>query len=184
MSLFRADCSNCCGLCCVVPDFLALQGFRVDKLAETPCTRLNSLHRFSIHATRELVGYAACKGFDCFGVGQWITQSLFKGASWTNAPDVARQMFDAYRHWAPRFEAAALLEAALPYVRADARSPIVARIEALTTAAPASDFGPIDARQLRRETIQMIRSALQADAEIAAFENGTQGAINKGKKES
>jgi len=37
MSTFRADCSRCCGLCCVVPGQMAVQGFRVDKPAETPC---------------------------------------------------------------------------------------------------------------------------------------------------
>jgi hypothetical protein len=177
MSPFRADCSNCCGLCCVVPDFLALQGFRVDKPAETPCTHLNSCHRCSIYATREIHGYTACKCFDCFGVGQWITQALFGGARWTDSPNVARQMFDACRHWAPRFEAAALLEAALPHIRADTRSSIVDKIEALITVTTADDIGPVDARQLRGETIAMIRSALQADAEIPAGKNDGQGTI-------
>src|SRR5690242_16657290 len=116
MSLFRADCSHCCGLCCVVPDLLAIQGFGVDKPAETPCIHLDGLHRCSIHATREAHGYAACKGFDCFGVGQWITQGLFGGARWSDSPDLAHRMFAAYRHWGPRFEAAALLEAALPHI--------------------------------------------------------------------
>jgi hypothetical protein len=166
VSHFRADCSNCCGLCCVVPDFLAVQGFRVDKPAETPCTHLNSLHRCSIHATREIHGYTACKGFDCFGVGQWITQYLFRGTRWADAPDLARQMFDAYRYWAPRFEAAALLEAALPYIRSEARCSIIIRMNALTTTAGAGDFVPTDARQLHRETLAMIRTALPCGREI------------------
>ena len=177
MSLFRADCSKCCGLCCVVPDLLALQGFRTDKPAETPCTHLNGLHRCSIHARREMHGYAACKGFDCFGAGQWVTQDLFGGAAWTDAPHLARQMFDAYRHWLPRFEAAALLEAALPHVRAEARWQILGRMEALTATSTASELVPTDARQLRRETIAMIRSALQADA-VANYEGATQRAID------
>jgi hypothetical protein len=164
MSTFRADCSSCCGLCCVVPDLMAVQGFRIDKPAEMPCAHLNSLHRCSIHATREIHGYTACKGFDCYGVGQWITQGLFGGAKWTDSPDLARQMFDAYRHWAPRFQAAALLEAALPYLRANARCSVVVRIKTLTTAA--SDFAPTDARKLLRETLAMIRAALRTDAKI------------------
>jgi hypothetical protein len=160
MSNFRADCSSCCGLCCVVPDLLAEQGFRVDKPAETPCVYLNGLHRCSIHATRQVHGYAACEGFDCFGVGQWITQSLFGGAQWTDSKDLAHQMFAAYRHWAPRFEAAALLEAALPYVRDDARQSLVARMVALATVETANTLGPTDRSRLRRETLAMIRSAL------------------------
>ena len=64
---FRADCSKCCGLCCVVPGFLAVQGFRVDKPADTPCPHLNGLHHCAIYATRRVHGYTACEGFDCFG---------------------------------------------------------------------------------------------------------------------
>ena len=160
MSRFRADCSRCCGLCCVVPDLLAVQGFPADKPADTPCVNLNGLHRCSIYTTRQVHGYAACEGFNCFGVGQWITQSLFGGAHWTDSPDLARQMFAAYRHWAPRFEAAALLEAALPNVRDDARQAIVARMMALITVEPAAPVSPAYVGQLRRETLALIRSAL------------------------
>jgi hypothetical protein len=166
MSNFRADCSRCCGLCCVVPDLLAAQGFRVDKPSETPCVHLNDLHRCSIHATRQMHGYKACEGFDCFGVGQWITQNLFAGAHWTDSPDSARRMFDAYRHWAPRFEAAALLEAALSHVRDDARQSLVTRMTALTTLEAAGPVRPTDGGRLRRETLALIRSALPIDDTI------------------
>lgn len=161
MPSFRADCSSCCGLCCVVPDQLAVQGFRFDKPAETPCAHLNGLHRCSIHATRQQHGYGACEGFDCYGAGQWITQSLFEGARWTDTPDLAHQMFAAYRHWAPRFEAAALLEVALPYVRDDARCSLAAMMSALTTGENNGNFTPTDAGRLRRETLAVIRAALK-----------------------
>lgn len=160
MSSFRADCSRCCGLCCVVPTFLAVQGFRVDKPAETPCIHLNGQHRCSIHAARRVHGYVACEGFDCSGAGQWITQSLFGGARWSDSPDLARHMFAAYRHWAPKFEAAALLEAALPLVRSDARESLVAKIIALTNAESVGPLKPTDGSRLRRETLAAIRSAL------------------------
>jgi hypothetical protein len=160
MSSFRADCSSCCGLCCVVPDMLVAQGFPVDKPAETPCVYLDRLHSCAIHATRPMHGYLACEGFDCFGVGQWITQRLFGGARWSDSPDLARQMFAAYRHWAPRFEAAALIEAALSHVRKDARGLLVARMVALTTVGTSEPLCPTDASRLRRDTLSMIRSAL------------------------
>jgi len=160
MPTFRADCSNCCGLCCVVPDLLAVQGFRVDKPAETPCVHLNALQRCSIHATRPIQGFAACAGFDCFGAGQWITQTLFAGASWTDSPDLASEMFAAYRHFAPRFAAAALLEAALPYVREDARRLFAGMMTELTSGETAAQRKPTDAVRLRRETLALIRSAL------------------------
>lgn len=165
MSNFRADCSDCCGLCCVAPDLLAVQGFHVDKPAETPCAHLNDLHRCSIHATRKIHGYQACESFDCYGAGQWVTQRLFGGAKWTDSPDLAGQMFAAYRHWAPRFAAAALIEAALPHVRDDTRCSLAAMMAELTSDETAVNLKPTDAARLRRETIAVIRSALRIDEE-------------------
>jgi hypothetical protein len=159
MSNFRADCSRCCGLCCIVPDQLATQGFPYDKPANTPCRRLDACNRCSIHARREEYGYGACKGYECFGVGQWVTQELTAGASWTDSPEVADQMFAAFRYWAPRFEAAALLEAAMPRVREDAKHLIVQRIHSLTNADTVDSETP-DAARLLCETIAMIRSLL------------------------
>jgi hypothetical protein len=167
MSSFRADCSRCCGLCCVVPIMCAVQGFPADKPAHTPCVHLDRLQRCSIHAARQVHGYAACEDFDCFGVGQWITQELFAGARWTDSPEVARQMFAAYRHWAPRFEAAALIEAALSHVRDDAREALIARMTALTSVHASGPFFPTDRGRLRRETLTAIRSALKPTATSA-----------------
>ena len=158
MSTFRADCNRCCGLCCVVPDQLAVQGFRSDKPAETPCAHLDEQHRCSIHALRQVYGFPACAGFDCHGAGQWITQNLFGGARWTDSPDVAARMFNAYRYWVPRFEVAALIEAALPHVREDARSSLIAMLNQLlaTDASACTE----DAARLRRGALASIRSAL------------------------
>jgi hypothetical protein len=165
MSNFRADCSNCCGLCCVVPDLLAVQGFHVDKPAETPCVHLNNVHRCAIHATRPMHGYPACGGFDCYGAGQWITQRLFGGAKWTDSDDLAEQMFAAYRQWIPRFAAAALIESALPYVRDDARCSLVVRMMELTDEQTSGLCNTIDAARLHRETLAAIRLALRSEPE-------------------
>jgi hypothetical protein len=163
MSNYRADCGSCCGLCCVAPDQLKSQGFPLDKPADTPCVHLDALHRCAIHATRRNHGYLVCKFFDCFGAGQWVTQRLFGGASWTDSPETARDMFTAYRYRFSRFEAAALIEAALPYVREDARCSLTARMTELTSGETIDRFGPSDAGQLRRETLAVIRSALRID---------------------
>jgi hypothetical protein len=80
---------------------------------------------------------------------------------WADEPAIAHAMFDAYRFWAPRFEAAALLEAALPYIRADARSSLAERMDKLSSAATADEHRSSDALQLRRETLALIRSALR-----------------------
>lgn len=167
MPHFRADCSRCCGLCCVVPHQLAVQGFPIDKPAETRCAHLDDLQRCSIHASRQSCGYSACVAFDCFGAGQWITQRLFRGARWTDSPEIADQMFEAYRHWISRFEAAALIEAALPHVRDDARCSLEALMARLTSAEttsalPFSSSASRDSRRLRREVLALIRSALEA----------------------
>lgn len=165
MSRFRADCSRCCGLCCVVPPFLAVQGFGENKCADTACAHLNCASRCSIHATREFNGYIACRGFDCYGAGQWITQNLFGGANWADDPEIARAMFNAYRRWLPRFEAAALLEAAIPHVREDAQRALTNRMEELSSprvAGGVADGISTDPHELRRDTLTLIRAALPA----------------------
>lgn len=161
MSKLRADCSRCCGLCCVVPDQLSVQGFGVDKPAETPCAHLNDRHRCAIYAQRRALRYPACEAFDCFGAGQWVTQHVFGGASWDDSPELATRMFAAYRRWLPRFQAAALIEAALPHVRDDARSRLVARMAELTSRDSANDFTKTDEQRLRAETLALIRGALR-----------------------
>lgn len=159
MHRFRADCSRCCGLCCVAPAFLAVQGFGHDKPAATACRHLTCTGGCAVYSARAAIGYTSCAGFDCFGAGQWITQDLFAGARWTDSPEVGEQMFAAYRYWTPRFAAAALLNAALPLVRDDARSLINLRIDMLTR----SDTGSgahTDAAGLKRDTLALIRSAM------------------------
>jgi hypothetical protein len=99
-------------------------------------------------------------GFGCFGAGQWITQELFAGARWTDSPEIGEQMFAAYRYWAPRFAAAALLTAVLPLVRDDARLRINFRIEMLTRTETGSSSDHTDAAGLKRDTLALIRSAM------------------------
>ena len=160
MSKFRADCTRCCGLCCVAPDHLAVQDFPSDKPANTPCRHFDACGRCSIYKHRREYGYGACESYDCFGAGQWIAQELFAGATWTDSPDTAERMFAAFRLWAPRFEAAALLEAAMPYATEAGARLISERLDVILrredNTAPASS----DATRLRRETLAMIRSSL------------------------
>ena len=160
MSLLKADCSRCCGLCCFAPAYLQEQGFPFDKPAERPCRQLTPGGRCSIHAARAAHGFAACAHFDCHGAGQWITQQLFGGARWSDSPDLAREMAAAYRRWLPRFEAAALLDAALPLVRAEARELLVARMDMLLEVNAADRGAAPDQTALRRATIAWIRSML------------------------
>jgi hypothetical protein len=160
MSPFRADCSQCCGLCCVVPDQLAIQGFPVDKPSNTPCRHLDAAARCAIHAHRYEHGYAACTGFDCYGAGPWVTQKLQAAADESDARLLAARGAVAYRFWLPRFEAAALLDAALPHVDAQAQNLLRARIRHLMEVPDGDRMALGDASRLRRDTLALIRSVL------------------------
>jgi hypothetical protein len=157
MSRHTADCSQCCGLCCIVPAYLREQGFPFDKPAERPCRHLDRGGACAIHAERLERGFGACIHFDCHGAGQWITQHLFAGAHWTTSPATRQAMAEAYRQWLPRFEAAALLEAALPLVPAARRPELLARIDVLLD--PES-CRQVDGMALRRDTLRWIRGLL------------------------
>ncbi len=160
LAVYRADCSRCCGLCCVVPAQLREQGFGTDKPAHSPCVHLDQCNRCAIHRSRRKQGYAACESFDCFGAGQWVTQHLFEGASWADAPGLGQQMFAAYRHWLPRFEAAALIEAALPHVHESTRPAFLAKMMALTFENTDRGSDLENPGELKRLTLAEIRSAL------------------------
>jgi len=161
MSRFVSDCSRCCGLCCIVPGYLREQGFPLTKPADTPCRHLERAGTCSIHAHRNEHGFGACVEFDCHGAGQWITQSLFAGASWRDSPSTAHAMARAWRNWLPRFEAAALLEAALPLVRAEQRASLTARIAALLDTDVDAAAAVTDQIALRRDTLALIRTLLR-----------------------
>jgi hypothetical protein len=164
MPRFTADCSRCCGLCCFVPAYLKEQGFPLDKPVERSCPHLERTGLCGIHPRRVEMGFGACCSFDCHGAGQWITQQ-FGGACWQDSATIARAMADAWNRWLPRFEAAALLEAALPLV--GRRAPLEARIDELLD--PARDIPfPTDRRRLRQETLAFIRTLLEAQRQAAA----------------
>lgn len=162
MSAFKSDCSRCCGLCCFAPAYLRAQGFPFDKPALAACPWLDADGRCSIHAERAAHGFAACAHFDCHGAGQWITQRLFGGARWSDTPGIASRMAAEYGRWLPRFEAAAMLELALPQVPDDARGLLLARIGRLMDLDATEAEVTRDAIVLRRQTIALIRSLVGA----------------------
>jgi hypothetical protein len=149
MPRFTADCSRCCALCCIVPAYLAVQGFPFDKPAETPCRHLCATGGCAIHAQRHERGFGGCVGFDCHGAGQWVT-AQFGGARWAESAATRRAMAHAYRHWLPRFEVAALLEAALPLVTESEQVALAERIENV-----------LDGTLTRREALHFVRSLLR-----------------------
>ncbi|HTY50818.1 MAG TPA: hypothetical protein VMB48_14105 [Steroidobacteraceae bacterium] len=108
----RADCTRCCGLCCVAPAFYADQGFGFDKPAHQPCTHLGQDFRCAVHEGLARHGFPACAVFDCHGAGQRVTR-LFGGRSWSSSPELAPRMFDAYRRYRVLHELMAMLSVAI-----------------------------------------------------------------------
>jgi uncharacterized protein YjbI with pentapeptide repeats len=92
----RADCGNCSGLCCVALPFAASADFAITKDAGRPCPNLGPDFRCGIHGRLRDSGFAGCAAFDCFGAGQKVSQVTFGGRDWRQAPDTARQMFEAF----------------------------------------------------------------------------------------
>ena len=112
---FKADCAACCALCCVAPAFDADQGFGYDKPAHIPCTNLLDNFSCAVHSSLASCGFTGCMIYDCHGAGQWVTQVLFKGASWRDSADTAQAMFTAFARQKILHELMLLLTTALQY---------------------------------------------------------------------
>jgi hypothetical protein len=121
----KMDCARCCGLCCVVPPFDADQGFGFDKPAHTACRNLTGDLRCSIHQELGIRGFPACAAFDCYGAGPWITQALFRGASWQSSPEIAQRMFTLYPRYRALHELMWLLELAIGQVTPSDAEPLL-----------------------------------------------------------
>lgn len=92
----RPDCSNCFALCCTALGFSRSADFPVDKPAGTPCRNLDSDFSCTIHDRLRPRGFRGCTVFDCFGAGQNVSQQLFRGVSWKEAPETTPEMFAAF----------------------------------------------------------------------------------------
>jgi hypothetical protein len=145
----------------VAPPFDATQGFGYDKPAHLPCVNLRADFRCAIYERLPEHGFSACPTFDCHGAGQYVTQVVFQGAHWRDAPERAAAMFALYPRMRALHEALALLTVARthfgdPATRAevDAR---LARIDALR-AVLAQDRSSVDAGAILRETLRWLRA--------------------------
>ena len=93
----RPDCSNCFALCCTAFGFARSADFAIDKPAATPCPNLDQDFSCTIHDRLRPRGFRGCTVFDCFGAGQAVSQQLFGGISWRDAPESQQDMFAAFR---------------------------------------------------------------------------------------
>ena len=91
-----SDCESCCGLCCVAPSFSASEDFALDKDAQVACPHLAGDFRCAIHEHLEIEGFRGCVVYDCYGSGQKVTQTTFKGQDWRRTPEIAESMFEVF----------------------------------------------------------------------------------------
>ncbi|HEX8867907.1 MAG TPA: pentapeptide repeat-containing protein [Lentzea sp.] len=82
MDELKGDCANCFGLCCVALPFAKSADFAATKDAGTPCRNLLADHRCGIHDSLRQKGYPGCTVYDCFGAGQRVSQTVFRGEDW------------------------------------------------------------------------------------------------------
>ena len=108
----RSDCSQCAGLCCVVPAFDKGDDFALDKAAHAPCPNLDNSNACRIHETLSADGFAGCIQFECHGAGQYVVQTLHNGSDWRDAPGRLAHMADDFTRLRPVFEQLALLHLA------------------------------------------------------------------------
>jgi hypothetical protein len=106
------DCSRCDALCCILLAFDASDAFADDKPACEACRHLDGNNACRIHADLSGHGFQGCAVYTCYGAGQRITQSLFKGRSWRDDAKVLPAMEDAFRSLRRLHEAAWLLHEA------------------------------------------------------------------------
>ncbi|MEP6481565.1 MAG: pentapeptide repeat-containing protein [Rhodoglobus sp.] len=91
-----ADCANCFALCCTALAFQRSSDFAFDKAAGQPCRNLLADFGCGIHAQLRDRGMKGCTVYDCFGAGQKVSQQLFNGVSWREAPETSREMFAVF----------------------------------------------------------------------------------------
>ncbi|KQO10342.1 hypothetical protein ASF06_09240 [Agreia sp. Leaf244] len=95
-SALRANCTDCFALCCTAFGFQRSADFPIDKPAGTPCSNLTDDFSCSIHDSLRPRGFRGCTVFDCFGAGQYVSQTLFGGTSWRELPDTSAAMFSTF----------------------------------------------------------------------------------------
>ncbi|MDF1873658.1 hypothetical protein [Vannielia sp.] len=109
---FAPDCPRCAALCCMALAFDKGEDFALDKPAGLPCPKLAAGHLCTIYDHLEEEGFSGCAAYTCLGAGQRVTQEVFAGKSWQDAPHLAAPMAEAFRELRRVHEALELLAAA------------------------------------------------------------------------
>jgi hypothetical protein len=134
------DCASCFGLCCVALPFsrsTGSSGFAFDKRAGEACRHLTSGDACAIHAELLPAGMGGCVAYECFGAGQHVSQVLYGGVSWREAPGTAGQMFAVLGVVRRLHEMLVLLGQASSRAPSPALSALRDRVSAATLGTPA-----------------------------------------------
>jgi hypothetical protein len=140
MDRFAPDCSRCFGLCCVALPFsrsTGSAGFAFDKPAGEPCRHLTASDACAIHAELLPAGMGGCVAYECFGAGQHVSQVLYDGVSWREAPGTAGQMFAVLGVVRRLHEMLVLLDQASSRAPSAALGALRDRVSAATLGTPA-----------------------------------------------
>ena len=82
-------------MCCVGLTITASADFAIDKPASVPCPNLLGDYGCGIHSQLRDRGFSGCTTYDCYGAGQKVSQVVFEGRSWREAPETAQRMFQS-----------------------------------------------------------------------------------------
>ncbi len=162
LTVLRADCARCVGLCCVVPAFARSADFAIDKPAGHPCPNLGTDHRCTIHDRLRPSGFPGCVVFDCFGAGQKVAAVALAGRDWRTSPDAAAAMMVAFPVVRALHELLWYLDAALARPSA---APVHAALAAAyddvdgLTTAPASELAAVDVDAVRARVNPVLQRA-------------------------
>ncbi|MGP4039758.1 pentapeptide repeat-containing protein [Gracilibacillus sp. D59] len=96
MHELKSDCKNCFALCCVALPFGKSNDFPFHKDVGEPCRNLCSNNLCSIHDQLREKGFNGCVSYECFGAGQHVSQTIYKGKDWREDSDHAEEMFAVF----------------------------------------------------------------------------------------
>lgn len=94
--ILSINCDKCFGLCCVALYFSKSEGFPTDKEAGKTCINLSRNFTCKVHEVLNNKGLKGCIAYDCFGAGQKIAESTYKGESWIDNPNNRKDIFNAF----------------------------------------------------------------------------------------
>ncbi|WP_408008977.1 pentapeptide repeat-containing protein [Pseudalkalibacillus sp. A8] len=92
----KSDCKNCFGLCCVALPYSRSADFPINKDGGTPCRNLCSNNLCSINDQLIEKGFRGCVTYECFGAGQNVSQTIYKGEDWREESKRAEEMFAVF----------------------------------------------------------------------------------------